>query len=196
MTTGAPQRYFQVVVNQHGQYGVWPLADAVPGGWSPIGFVSTREECLVQVAELWRDMRPAGRTDGRPADWIGRITAAADARPHAVALRGGGERLTYGELVADARRLAGRLSALGVGAETRVALYLPLGAAALTALLGVAVTGAAYLPIDAADDPGRRDLMIADSGARAVVTGRPETLAHTDAHLVTWPDGAAGAGAA
>ncbi|WP_449065093.1 MbtH family NRPS accessory protein, partial [Planomonospora algeriensis] len=82
MTTGPPHRYFQVLVNGRTQYGIWPLDDAVPGGWSPIGFVSTREECLVQVAELWRDMRPAGRPDGDgPVGWTGRIAAAAAIRP-------------------------------------------------------------------------------------------------------------------
>ncbi|GGL14194.1 AMP-binding protein [Planomonospora parontospora] len=190
MTTGPPHRYFQVLVNHRAQYGIWPLDDAVPGGWSPIGFVSTREECLVQVAELWRDMRPAGKPDeDGPAGWPGRIAAAAAARPDAVALSGGA-RLTYGELLEGARRLAGRLIALGIGAEDRVALYLPLGAAALTALLGIALTGAAYLPVDSLDDAGWRDLVIADGGVRAVVTDRADTLLHVDAHILTWPDDA------
>ncbi|GAT70668.1 thioester reductase [Planomonospora sphaerica] len=190
MATGPPHRYFQVLVNHRAQYGIWPLDDAVPGGWSPIGFVSTREECLVQVAELWRDMRPAGKPDedgGGAAGWTGRVAAAAAARPGAVALSGGA-RLTYGELLEGARRLAGRLIALGIGAEDRVALYLPLGAAALTALLGIALTGAAYLPIDSLDDAGWRDLVIADGGVRAVVTDRADTLVHVDAHVLTWPD--------
>ncbi|MFC7648958.1 AMP-binding protein [Streptosporangium lutulentum] len=191
MTTGPPLRYFQVVVNVRGQYGIWPLDDAMPGGWSQIGFVSTRDECLVHVAELWWDMRPRGKpdlADDEPDGWRSRITEVAAARPDAVALSDASRHLTYGELVEDARRLAGRLAALGVRTEDRVALCLPLGAPALTAILGVALTGAAYLPIDSADDEDWRDLVIADSGVRVVVTDRPETLAHIGADLVTWPD--------
>ncbi|MFJ2031743.1 AMP-binding protein [Streptosporangium sp. NPDC087985] len=191
MTTGPPHRYFQVVINVRGQYGIWPLGDAVPGGWSPIGFVSTRGDCLVQVAELWKDMRPLekpGDAGDEPPGWTARIIDAAAARPDAVALSGGGGRLTYGRLMEDARRLADRLVALGVRREDRVALCFPLGAPALTALLGIALTGAAYLPIDSADDEGRRNLMIADSGARVVVADRAEVLTHLDARIVTWPD--------
>jgi non-ribosomal peptide synthetase component F len=190
MTTGPPHRYFQVVINVCGQYGIWPLDDAMPGGWSPIGFVSTRDECLVHVAELWPDMRPRGKPgDGdEPAGWTERILRTAAVHPDAVALSGASHHLTYGELVTDALRLAGRLAALGVRAEDRVALCFPLGAPALIAMLGVALTGAAYLPIDSADDDDWRDLVIADSGVRVVVTDRFEALTHIGAHVVTWPD--------
>ncbi|TWP53813.1 MbtH family NRPS accessory protein [Lentzea tibetensis] len=50
--------YFRVVVNEEGRYSIWPTDVAVPAGWRPTGFSGTRQACLNQVAELWRDMRP------------------------------------------------------------------------------------------------------------------------------------------
>ncbi|WP_283138054.1 AMP-binding protein [Rhizohabitans arisaemae] len=194
MATGPPQRYFQVVVNVEGQYGIWPLYDAVPGGWSPIGFVSTYEECLTQVAELWHDMRPlAGRGTGgdAPVTVVDRIRRIAERQPGAAAVTEIGvrrRRITYGELISSAERLARRLTALGVGPEDRVALCFPVGADALTALLGVALSGAAWLPVDVDDVGTWRDLVIADSGARLVVTPSARWLKHLDLHILSWPD--------
>jgi MbtH protein len=51
-------RYFRVVVNGEGQYGIWPVDNALPSGWRPVGFAGTRPSCLDYVAEAWRDMRP------------------------------------------------------------------------------------------------------------------------------------------
>ncbi|MFC3895361.1 MbtH family protein [Lentzea rhizosphaerae] len=50
--------FFRVVVNAEGRYSIWPTDLAVPRGWRPTGFSGSRQACLNQVAELWRDMRP------------------------------------------------------------------------------------------------------------------------------------------
>ncbi|NKE57578.1 MbtH family NRPS accessory protein [Lentzea sp. PSKA42] len=55
-------RFFRVVVNEEGRYSIWPTDLAVPGGWRPTGFSGTRQACLNQVTELWRDMRPGDET--------------------------------------------------------------------------------------------------------------------------------------
>ncbi len=74
--------------------------------------------------------------------------AQVRATPDAVALTTSGERYTYAELHADANRLAGELTALGIGPEDVVALMMPRSSRSIVAILAVLGAGAAYLPVD------------------------------------------------
>jgi MbtH protein len=49
---------YVVVVNHEEQYAIWPFHQAVPAGWSAVGVVGRKEECLRYVREVWTDMRP------------------------------------------------------------------------------------------------------------------------------------------
>ncbi|SFW88815.1 MbtH family protein [Amycolatopsis australiensis] len=49
---------FQVLVNDEGQYSLWPADKEVPAGWQPDGKRGTRQECMDHVDEVWTDMRP------------------------------------------------------------------------------------------------------------------------------------------
>jgi MbtH protein len=49
---------FQVLVNDEGQYSLWPAEKEVPAGWHPDGTTGTRQECMDHVDEVWTDMRP------------------------------------------------------------------------------------------------------------------------------------------
>jgi MbtH protein len=49
---------YQVVVNQEGQYSIWPSDRPLPPGWADGGKTGPREECLAFVDEVWTDMRP------------------------------------------------------------------------------------------------------------------------------------------
>jgi MbtH protein len=49
---------FQVLVNDEGQYSLWPAEKEVPAGWQPDGTSGTRQECMDHVDEVWTDMRP------------------------------------------------------------------------------------------------------------------------------------------
>lgn len=49
---------FKVVVNDEGQYSLWPAAQQNPLGWNDAGKAGNREECLAYVEEVWTDMRP------------------------------------------------------------------------------------------------------------------------------------------
>ncbi len=110
----------------------------------------------------------------------------AQRTPHAVALVAGGRRTTYAELEAASNRLARRLQALGVGPETNVAIALDRTAELPTALLAVLKAGGAYVPLDPAYPAERLAYMVADAGARVVVTqaAHAPLFAGTDAVLL------------
>ncbi len=120
------------------------------GDWGCGAAMPACELCLHQPFELW-----------------------AAAEPEAEALVFGTVRLSYRELDRRADRLARRLVALGVGPEVRVAVSLPRDLTLVVTLLAVLKAGGAYVPIDPAYPEERRALMLADSGARVLLSDRP-----------------------
>ena len=59
-------RHYAVVMNADAAYSLWPVARAIPDGWSHADFTGSRQECLDHVARVWTDMRPLGlRDEGR-----------------------------------------------------------------------------------------------------------------------------------
>ncbi|MEU1465218.1 non-ribosomal peptide synthetase [Streptomyces sp. NPDC005727] len=81
-------------------------------------------------------------------------------------------RWTYRETAELSARVAGGLVAAGLRPGDRVALLFSHGAEMIAALLGALRAGLSYVPLDAAYPERRLAHMAADSGARAVVTGR------------------------
>lgn len=69
-------------------------------------------------------------------------------RPDAIALVHRGTCLTYGELNAEANRLAHHLIALGVRPDDRVALCVERGISMVVGLLAILKAGGGYVPID------------------------------------------------
>ncbi len=49
---------FLVLVNDEGQYSIWPTFRAVPAGWAGIGQRGARQVCLDWIETHWTDMRP------------------------------------------------------------------------------------------------------------------------------------------
>lgn len=92
--------------------------------------------------------------------------------PEAVAVSGDGQQLSYAELNAAANRLAHRLLAAGVGAETLVGVCLPRRPQLMVALLAVLKAGAAYLPLDPALPAERLNFMVQDAGIRVLIADR------------------------
>ncbi|MDD1023133.1 amino acid adenylation domain-containing protein [Pseudomonas sp. TNT2022 ID1048] len=92
-----------------------------------------------------------------------RIAAQAAATPEALALVVDGESLDYGQLNAQANRLAHCLQAQGIGPGDRVGLALKRGPQLIVSLLAVLKSGAAYVPLDPQYPQERLAFMIADS---------------------------------
>ncbi len=78
--------------------------------------------------------------------------------------------VTYRELSLRSRLLARHLRALGVAPEVPVAVCLERSAAMVAAILGVLEAGGAYVPLDPDFPAERLALVLADSGAAALVT--------------------------
>ncbi len=121
---------------------VWPAGDETAG---PAGDETAGPD-ETAVAMLWR-------------------ACAGDS----VVVCGSDGALTGDAVRERARRVAAALRASGVGVSDRVAVLLPRGARILPTILGIWITGAAYLPLDTAAPPQRLAMMIGDAGVSAIV---------------------------
>ncbi|MEU6934616.1 non-ribosomal peptide synthetase [Streptomyces sp. NPDC046374] len=116
------------------------------------------------------------------ADLLARLATAPGDRTAVVAAD---RSLSFDELRAEAAAVAARLTALGAGPESVVALCLPRGAGLVTALIGTLTAGAAYLPVDPALPADRRRYLLEDSGADLVVLDAPGESPAPGARTVT-----------
>ncbi|MFD5450358.1 amino acid adenylation domain-containing protein [Streptomyces sp. NPDC127100] len=92
--------------------------------------------------------------------------------PDALAVLSPAGSLDYAGLNARANRLARALVARGAGPEGLVAVAVPRGAAALTAVVAVLKSGAAYLPVDLGYPRARLTAMLDDTRPLLVLTTR------------------------
>ncbi|MFF3831826.1 amino acid adenylation domain-containing protein [Streptomyces sp. NPDC002458] len=161
-----------------------PVADA--------GFL-TAEQRAAALDEL---PRPAagpltGASATRPGELDGGWTVVdvletrAAVQPGRTAVVAPDGRLSFGELLALAHRLAAALSAAGVGAGDRVAVALPRTGLQIVALLGVLRAGAVYVPVDPSHPQARNRLILdtaaprlvlATAGTRAAVPGTSDVM--------------------
>ena len=98
------------------------------------------------------------------------IAQAAAANPEAIALRAGSARMSYGELNANADRLAAYLRTLGARAERVIGICLPRSFDQIVASLAVLKSGGAYLPLDPAWPKERLCHLLKDANAPVVIT--------------------------
>jgi amino acid adenylation domain-containing protein len=97
------------------------------------------------------------------------VEEQAAARPGAVAVEFGAERLTYAELDRRASSIAEFLASRGVGPEVRVGVGLGRSADLVAVLLGILKAGGAYVPLDPEHPEARLAAMIEDARPALVV---------------------------
>ena len=109
-----------------------------------------------------------------PARAARAVRRAGRARPDAVAVvdgaASGAPPLTYRELDERSNQLAHQLQALGIGAESRVAMLVERSPAMVVGILGILKAGGAYVPIDPAYPAERVASLLADARPQALVT--------------------------
>ncbi|HON30410.1 MAG TPA: amino acid adenylation domain-containing protein, partial [Ottowia sp.] len=111
------------------------------------------------------------RPDFRRPEILAELFEATAARlPRKTALIAGSEHLSYAELDAAADRVAHRLIEAGVRAGDAVGLWLARGVELLVCQLGIAKTGAAWLPFDADAPAERVAVCLHDAQARLLLT--------------------------
>ena len=95
--------------------------------------------------------------------------------PDSVAVREGGQQLTFLQLHERSNRLAQYLRSLGAGRGVRVALCVERSIDMVVGLLGILKTGAAYVPLDPSYPPQRIGFMLQDSEAAIVIVHHKDT---------------------
>ncbi|WP_334186389.1 LLM class flavin-dependent oxidoreductase [Noviherbaspirillum sp.] len=135
----------------------------------------TREE--VAQLDTWNDTR----VNFSAPDQVHQMFEAEVAvNGNAIAVISDEGRLTYRELNERANRLARHLVALGVGANSPVAVCIPRSNELLIGLLAVLKVGATYVPLDASYPAERIGFILQDSAPLAVlVHGKKTDPAYT-----------------
>ncbi|MCF8609751.1 amino acid adenylation domain-containing protein [Gordonia sp. HY285] len=180
----------QVVELDGGLLVNWDVRrDALPDGVMDAMFAEFRAILTGLVAEDadWNDTLsialPSAQRDVRdtvtstaavsePRTLHGAFFDVAAREPERVALvTADGRELSYGDVAAQARAIAGALAADGVVGGDTVAVIVPKGHAQVISVLGVLAAGAAYLPIGVDQPAARRDQILARGDVKAVVIG-------------------------
>jgi amino acid adenylation domain-containing protein len=129
----------------------------------PIVGDSERQQLLVNWNQTQRDF-------GTQDCLHQRIAQQAETTPDAIALRFGGECLTYQQLNEQANQVAHYLQQQGVTTETLVGISLERSLEAMISFLGILKAGAAYVPLDPGMPKSRLSLMLEDAPVALVLT--------------------------
>ena len=90
--------------------------------------------------------------------------------PDAAAVLFEDQQLTYAELNRRSDQLASYLLSLGIGPNKLVGVAMQRSLDMVVALAAIMKAGGAYVPLDPAYPPGRLEYMLADSGAKILLT--------------------------
>jgi amino acid adenylation domain-containing protein/thioester reductase-like protein len=199
----SPGEAYRIVVNEEGQYSIWPAALIVPPGWRQEGRPTRKEACLAVITAKWPDIVPASVRTANPAEArtanpasvrcgsdLPYVHEAFDDRaarqPDAAAVVSAAGDLTYRQLRESANQLAHYLRSRGVTPETLVGVGLERGAETIRGLLAVLKAGGAYLPLDPSLPSRRLAQMQEEAGVRLILTrsGNAAAFAAGDALLL------------
>lgn len=173
--------------------------DAVEGAF-PDGWIPALLDAFVRLLhtltnpDAWHDtalgwdpsFHPEQPLDATPFPNAGPLlhdpaTDAARRHPRRPALRTSSTTVTHARLADNAAATAALLAAHGVGPGDMVAVACEKGTAQITAVLGVSLSGAGYLPVEPSWPTARIAAICERAGVRHALTGRG---VRTD-----WPDG-------
>jgi MbtH protein len=56
----------KVLVNDEGQYSLWPEFKESPPGWTAVGPTGDRDTCLRWIESQWTDLRPISLRGATP----------------------------------------------------------------------------------------------------------------------------------
>lgn len=101
--------------------------------------------------------------------FIGLLDRWAAERPHAPAVVDLAGELTYAQLHRRSGQVAAGLGARGIGPESVVGIGLPRGAELIVSIAGVLRAGAAFLILDPAQPAARREALLREAGAAALI---------------------------
>ncbi len=137
----------------------------------PLTVPIMEEEELALIVDTWNDTQKA-----YPAETCFHTLFSAHAarRPHAVALRADRHTMTYGELEQRSDLLAAYLQMLGVASNDLIGICADKSFELIIGLLAIFKAGGAYVPIEPTYPRARKEFMLADAGARIILTRSAE----------------------
>ena len=63
-----PDGVYVALINDEGQYSLWPTFVDVPAGWRIASGPGNRDSCLEYINQYWKDMRPQSLIDAMSAE--------------------------------------------------------------------------------------------------------------------------------
>ncbi len=122
-----------------------------------------------------------------PANVLEAVRARAGATPEAVAVEHGERQVSYRQLWATAVGTRAMLAERGVGAGDIVAIAAARSPELVAAVLGIWLTGAAYLPVDPEHPAQRLAYLFTDARARIVLSDRELSVTGDDTARLPLP---------
>ncbi|MBD3557362.1 AMP-binding protein, partial [Planktothrix sp. FACHB-1355] len=146
------------------------------------GILTEDQRSLSSISQLTKSeeeemvsaMSGVGAAAGEGSNLTAEILRRCYAHPSATAIVEAERRFSYGELAAEALRVARLVGARGVCEEQIAAIILPRSVEYVCAALGVWLAGGAYLPIDEQLPPHRQEYLCRDAGVRVIVCRQAE----------------------
>jgi len=174
-----------VIVERFGHHFVNILRGALDNSERAISAIPMLDEAEIQ------ELRIQGQGENKSSEnysCIHRLFEAQVARtPEATALIFEKETLTYAELNERANKLVRHLQSLGVGSETRVAIFMERSVNLIVSIFAIMKAGGAYVLLDPTYPHQRLKYMLEDSRAILVLTESegPQFVSESDVPVVS-----------
>lgn len=184
--TQTPQVWIDCQIMANGDEGLltWDIRQGVlPNGMAEAAFGAFADlvQRLAHSDETWGESHPVrlpasqqrrraavNDTGAPPPEHLLHepVVARATSDPERLAIIDAHGTRTYGRMLAEARSVARALRAAGCRPGDRVAVCMVKGAEQISGVLGAALLGAVYVPMDIDQPRARRDRILADAGIR------------------------------